>query len=125
MTKELELRLIERWPSWFHVTGDLSHTLMPLGFQHGDGWFPLLWRLCEDVEPIVVKAEKKSGEPFEVLQVKQKFGTLRFRASHHTDAIDQRIARAQEQSSRTCEICGQQGRLADLKTRCEGHAQKC
>jgi hypothetical protein len=119
MTKELELRLIERWPSWFNVTGDLRHTLMPLGFQHGDGWFDLVSRLCESLEPVVAEAEKKSGKPFEVLQVKEKFGTLRFRVSQHTDEIDERINSAQEESSRTCEICGQCGKLTNLQTRCD------
>ena len=83
MTEELEQRLFERWPSWFKVTGDLHHTLMPLGFQHGDGWFPLLWRLCESLEPVVAEAVKERGKPFEVLQVKEKFGGLRFYVSAH------------------------------------------
>ena len=73
------------------------------------------------LEPLVAKAEKKSGKPFEVLEVKEKFGGLRFYVSQHTDAIDQRINSAQEESFRTCEICGQQGSLADLKTRCDEH----
>lgn len=97
---------------------------MPLGFKHGDGWFNILKSLCEGLEPLVAEAEKESGRPFEVLQVKEKFGTLRFRVSQHTDAIDERINSAQEESTRTCEICGQQGSLVDLKTPCEEHVQK-
>jgi hypothetical protein len=124
MTKELEQKLVTRWPTWFNVTGDLCHTLMPLGFQHDDGWFYLLWRLCEDLESLIAEAEKKSGKPFEVVQVKEKFGTLRFRVSQHTDEINELIASAHEESSRTCEICGQQGRLHDLKTRCDEHLLK-
>jgi hypothetical protein len=124
MTRELEQNLVARWPSWFHVTGDLSHTLMPLGFVHGDGWFALLWRLCEDLEPLVAEAEKESGKPFEVLQVKEKLGTLRLYVSQHTDEIDERINSAQEESSRTCELCGQSGNIVDLKTRCAEHAQR-
>jgi hypothetical protein len=45
MRRELEQKLIERWPTWFATKGDLRHTLMPIGFEHGDGWFNLLWRL--------------------------------------------------------------------------------
>jgi len=44
-----------------------------------------------------------------VLQVKGKLGTMRFYVSHHTDRNDERIADAQEESSRTCEVCGQPG----------------
>jgi hypothetical protein len=45
MRRELERKPIERWPTWFDTKGDLRHTLLPLGFEHGDGWFDLLWRL--------------------------------------------------------------------------------
>ena len=51
--KELEHKLVERWPKWFNTTGDVRHTLMPFGFQHEDGWFEILLRLCEDLEPRV------------------------------------------------------------------------
>jgi hypothetical protein len=71
---ELQRRLVDRWPTWFNIGGDPSHTLMHFGFQHGDGWFNLLWRLCERLEPTVAAAEKQTGRPFEVLQVKEKFG---------------------------------------------------
>ncbi len=74
MRKELEQRLVERWTRWFNVGGDFRHTSMPRGFTHADGWFDILWRLCEDLEPLVAKFEQESGRQFEVLQVKEKFG---------------------------------------------------
>jgi len=58
MKKELERNLVERWPSWFNVNGDPRHTLMPFGFQCGDGWFEILWRLCVDLEPLVGQFEQ-------------------------------------------------------------------
>jgi transposase len=30
---------------------------MPRGFEHDDGWFDILWRLCEDLEPLVASVE--------------------------------------------------------------------
>jgi hypothetical protein len=65
MRKELEQKLGERWPAWFDFHGDVRHTLMPFGFCHGDGWFGVLWRLCEDLEPLVAEAEKQAGCPFD------------------------------------------------------------
>ena len=53
MNKELEQKFTERWPKWFDVKGDIQHTLMPFGFACGDGWFDLLWKLCEDIEKIL------------------------------------------------------------------------
>src|SRR5476651_2075196 len=76
MKEELEKKLVERWPTWFHVQSDIQHTLLPLGFEHGDGWFAIVWRLCEQLEPLVARLERETGRPFKVLQVKEKFGGL-------------------------------------------------
>ncbi len=125
MRKELEQRLIERWPTWFNTKGDIRHTAMPRGFMHDDGWFDILWRLCEDLEPLVAEFERTSGHKFEVLQVKEKFGGLRFYVNRRENAaIDERIRAAQEESFHTCEICGQPGTLREgrcIKTLCDEH----
>ena len=84
---------------------------MPRGFEHGDGWFDILWRLCEDLEPLVAEFEVAGGPKFEVLQVKEKFGGLRFYVSHRYAAIDMEIDKARLFSLRTCEQCGNPGTL--------------
>jgi hypothetical protein len=127
MRSELEQRLVERWPSWFAVDGDPLETRMADGFAHDDGWFDIVWRLCEELEPLVAEAEKASGRPFEVLQVKEKFGGLRFHVSHRhrTDAILQRIEAAELESLRTCEVCGKPGKRREggcNRTVCDDHA---
>jgi hypothetical protein len=109
MRNELEEWLARRWPTCFDLAGTPMSSAMARGFEHGDGWFGIVWRLCSDLEPLVVELEKETGERFEVLQVKEKLGTLRFYVSHHTDAIDRRIEEAQMESARTCEVCGQPG----------------
>jgi hypothetical protein len=110
MRRELEQKLVERWPSWFKVTGDPRKTRMTDGFAHGDGWFAIVWQLCEDLEPLVIEAEKATEQRFEVTQVKEKFGGVRFYVNHRTDAIRKRIEAAETESLRTCEVCGQSGR---------------
>ena len=125
MRKELEQRLLERWPRWFDTEGDIRCTAMPRGFEHDDGWFDILWRLCEDLEPLVAEFEQESGTQFEVLQVKEKFGGLRFYVNcRRNEAIRQRIGIAADESFRTCEICGQPGTLREarwIKTLCDEH----
>ena len=127
MHKDLEEKLVKRFPSWFNLSGDVRHTLMPFGFEHGDGWFNILWRLCVDLEPLAAELEKETGERFEVVQVKAKLGTLRFYVSHHTDPIDERIAEAQKESARTCEACGQPGNQREtgggVRAVCDAHAE--
>jgi hypothetical protein len=65
------------------------------------------------------------GPKFEVLQVKEKFGGLRFYVNcRKEEAIRQRIGAAAQESFRTCEVCGQQGELREdrwIKTLCDEH----
>jgi hypothetical protein len=125
MQKELERRLVERWPTWFNIEGDIRRTAMPRGFEHDDGWFDILWRLCEDLEPLVAEFEQTTGLKFEVMQVKEKFGGLRFYVNcRRNEAIRQRIGIAMEEAYRTCEVCGQPGRQREgaySKTVCDEH----
>jgi hypothetical protein len=60
---------------------------MPRGFPHGDGWFDILWRLCEDLDPLVKEFEQSTVRQFEILQVKEKFGGLRIHVNGADDAI--------------------------------------
>jgi hypothetical protein len=98
------------------------------GFSCWLGWFPLLDKLCTDLENII----KNSGLPledasFRAEQVKEKFGTLRFYISgaHELihEAVYERINQAEIESSRTCEHCGEPGKLDNsfgwIKTYCE------
>jgi hypothetical protein len=114
MNNELEAKLVERWPKWFHVNGDKRKTLMSYGFECADGWFDLIWKLCEELEPLV-----QMDENFEVVQVKEKFGGLRFYIARGDwrgdstidwDAVHKAINDAEHVSFVTCEYCGKPGR---------------
>jgi hypothetical protein len=71
----------------------------------GNGWFDLLWRLCEDLEPLVVEFEHGGGgRQFEILQAKEKFGGLRIHVNHANDAIRRSIDAAIGKSFHTCEV---------------------
>jgi hypothetical protein len=125
MRKELEKRLVDRWPSWFKVGGNIHETLMPFGFAHGDGWFDLVWRLCERLEPVVGAAEENAKRPFQVLQVKEKFGGLRFYTNISDDAISALVEAAKVESFHTCDVCGKPGARRGqgwITTRCDEHA---
>lgn len=111
MKPELEKQLVEQWPGWFRTDGDIRQTLMPLGFQCGGGWFSLIWKLCEDLDPLVAQFEAQTGGRFEVLEVKEKFGQLRMYTNHRTSATSKRMGIAEAESLRTCELCGEAGRL--------------
>lgn len=102
MKKELEAKLVERFPEYFvDMYGDPTKTCMAFGCECGDGWFDLIFKLCEDIE-------KLKPESFLVEQVKEKFGGLRFYCTYSSgiDGIGELLRKAEDDSYETCEYCG-------------------
>jgi len=98
MKAELEEKLFAEFPVLYAGRNELiTHNLMPFGFECGDGWFDILWRLSK-----ILSAADPEAKAF---QVKQKFGTLRFDVIGNDIAQDS-VERAEEESARTCEMCG-------------------
>ncbi len=97
------------------------------GFECDDGWFELIYNLSKKLDTLVKKFRKEEcvdDFPF-AFQVKEKFGTLRFYLSTHTDEMSKLITEAEKESARTCEVCGSFGVLRAsgwLKTLCNLHA---
>lgn len=102
MKQELEVQLVSEFPSFFrgYEDGDPRQTLMVFGFECGDGWFGLIHKLCEDIRAT------NPPEDFCAVQVKEKFGGLRFYVRGGTHEIIQLIDDAEKRSYHTCESCG-------------------
>lgn len=101
MKAELVQKFYDRWPDWFQgLTQSPMQSCLAFGFECGDGWFDLLWKMCEDIE------ELHPDDTFEVYQVKSKFGGLRFYIGSATNEIFDRINLAEQESYKTCEACG-------------------
>src|SRR5690348_17215224 len=73
--------LLRDFPRLFRgVSKPITESLMAFGFECGDGWFALIYKLSADIQ----KVSKESGlnsnsEQWpEVTQVKEKLGTLCF-----------------------------------------------
>ena len=84
-----------------------------------DGWFLLLWELCNNI-----KATNPPND-FESTQIKEKFGTLRFYTTRSIPEIDKLIDYAETESGKVCDWCGKDGTLYDsggcVRTRCYNH----
>lgn len=74
------------------------------GFGCRDGWYDILFDLSVDIGWLALDLTK-----FEVVQVKEKFGGLRFYVSHGTKEIEAAIREAEAISYKTCEWCGKEG----------------
>jgi hypothetical protein len=88
-------------------------------FYCGDGWFNLIYSLSHLIEQIVKKDNLKD---FKVIQVKEKFGCLRYYIENTNKDIFDLTIKASNQSCFICEECGQLGELRQdlgwLKTLC-------
>ena len=95
-----------------------------IGFDTEPGWDDLLDRLFS-----AIREEVKNGaEQPKVLQIKEKFGTLRFYLFGGSETISGLVRNAEAESACTCEICGKKGKLCVkscwYKTLCPTHAQE-
>jgi hypothetical protein len=72
-----------------------------------NGWEPLVRILCDELEELINL--QKDKENFYAVQVKEKFGTLRFYLSCSTDEMIECVSEAYKKSSETCEMCGLPG----------------
>lgn len=85
-----------------------------VGIECGEGWIGILDLLAEKLSPGV-----------KVLQVKEKFGTLRFYINRGTEADHNLISQAEAQSAVTCELCGAEGSIGSNKGWVVCRCKKC
>lgn len=145
MNAENTRHLLDTYPILYRDhTAPLALSLMAFGFEHGDGWFDLIDKLS-------VKIEMLNNEPAcpyytIAVQVKEKFGELRFyvalkRKNGDEPTDDKRgaervwgdiiydiIDRTEANSARVCEDCGAHGKRRTggwIRTLCDAcHAKR-
>lgn len=72
------------------------------GFVYGEGWYRVLYDLSQELNDYL---EKNPSIDFEVMQVKSKFGVLRF-PDYRDLKTEQMISVACQRASATCEVSG-------------------
>jgi hypothetical protein len=113
-------QLIEDFP---HLLGSLTY------IECGDGWVPLIRKLCEDISRI------QGNTKISVGQVKEKFGGLRFyldatlnvEDENAMDQIHKLISKAESDSYHICERCGEAGKERNegwIVTLCDKHHEE-
>lgn len=100
MNSENEKKLQQTFPKFFEdFYGDPTITGLAFGIETDDGWFDLIFKLCEDLKRV-------APPDFYVAQVKSKYGTLRFYTYCGNEETDALIDKAERESAHTCELCG-------------------
>lgn len=83
----------------------------PIYCECGDGWYGLIMDLCRQVQKVLDKESSKFVEGFYPIQIKEKYGGLRFYTTYGNDEIFKLIDEAEEKSTKICERCGNPGVL--------------
>ena len=92
MTKELELRLVKEFPSFFRdYGGDPHKTCMACGIEHGDGWFELFLKLNTYISEHINGLAVEKRPDFHWLEAKEKFVTARWYYNNGDDTISKLV----------------------------------
>jgi hypothetical protein len=122
--------LKKKYPLCFQIEGCCF-----TGFECGEGWFGVLHELLDKLERRIAENPDKylkAEVPFQIDQIKEKFGGLRFYIAGHPidEDVWDWIIEAEEKCWNTCEICGKPGEHCStkskmwLKTLCSEHAEQ-
>lgn len=129
MTPALWQRLRDAFPRLYQSRPEFQRqgATLPYIFECEDGWFELLWDLSARLETMIAAVPADEQRAYGPAAVKEKWGLLRMDLSASTPEMDAAISQAEEQSSQTCEMCGEPGTLiADRgfwwMTRCARHS---
>ena len=111
--------------SWRHALRDEFPRLFPrkCPISCGHGWSGLLHTLCAELQR---QTDQHDAPQIVVVEIKEKYGGLRFNTQGGSPLQDALIDFAELQSERMCEVCGAPGsELTDpsgwVSTRCEPH----
>lgn len=122
MKSELQEQLFNRYPKIFaqHAL-PMTETAMNWGIECGDGWYRLIDTLCAQLQHWT---DRNGAPQVEAIQVKEKYGGLRFYVSAANDIQRGMIELAEAMSENICEVCSHPGHKINagwIVTRCEVH----
>lgn len=89
-----------------------------------DGWKDIIIKLCDMISNHSRQIKDEDSEKPVVLEIKEKFGGLRFYAGGLDDYIRGLIDMAEAMSYTTCEVCGKPGKPRKggwIQTLCDEH----
>ncbi len=129
MRQEMEQKLLNDFPLLYDKSDDIRDSCMCFGFECGDGWYQLILDLSERLYPIIKSWSSEYDDPApKAVQVKEKFGALRFSMSLTNEEMQSIIDEFEEKSQRICEVCGKEGEIDFTESwyacRCQDHRNK-
>jgi hypothetical protein len=108
MTQELTKKLWDKYPIIFQGRkSPITESLIPFGFECGDGWYWLIDNLCSNLQWNTDRNNTDGDYPQVIAtQVKEKFGGLCFYVQSASPKQFAVIHWAESLSYHICELCG-------------------
>lgn len=83
----------------------IIHTPLELfGIECGKGWYQLITPIIEYIDNY--NSNLSEEEHINIIQIKEKWGTLQIYTNYHTDELFKMKSEAEKASWNTCETCG-------------------
>ena len=126
--EEFEARMLKDYPTLFSQRF--------IGFAIGEGWYHIIENLCKQIhshiswqnECAARYPDKNQPCPnVSIVQIKEKFGDLRFYYDGGDDTISGMVSMAEAWSKHTCETCGNLGQRRSggwIRTLCDKHEEE-
>lgn len=113
MNKELQQKLYNDFPDLYRQKDwSMKETCMVWGFDVGDGWYDIIYDLSKKITELDPEVQ--------AIQVKEKFGGLRFYIGgvnkDVADDVYDAINIAEDLSYKTCEECGTMENVSQNKS---------
>lgn len=133
MKTELENKIYTDFPEFFNSVKsepiESCHTPQYLfGIECDSGWYQLLYDLFTELNNNVKQLQSETSYTVvypQMMQIKEKFGGLRFYVDSATDEQYKIISKYEHLSYHICEICGKKGKLRNVFgwyiTLCKSH----
>lgn len=116
MKRELVEQLNEKYPELLKANREMAV---------GDGWYDLVNSLLRVLDYWNKNLKKTDDYPVEAVQIKEKFGTLRFYYRGGNEFANGAVQQAELMSGLICEECGAPGKVDSdggwLRALCEEH----
>jgi len=132
MNKKLEKQLYDKYPKIFAQKDlPMTQTCMCWGIDTEKGWYWLIDQLCSSIQSYIDNNPQNNIQQVECVQLKEKFGSMRFYYDGGDETIHGMVWLAEHMSYHTCEYCGctknvrqTSGWIKSLCTRCYNKYEK-
>ena len=116
MNPRLDKLLCQRFPFLYRDRNESERvTCLCWGFECSSSWYLLIKELSKKIHNYLKTLPEERRNAFRVVQVKTKFGSLRYYVDGADKTIYKFIREAEKRSYKTCEHCGAYGKKVKLR----------